>query len=283
MKKIIIGMLTFALLHGCTSNVKKTADPVKKYPAFDVQNMETTVKPGDDFSTYTNGAWLKNNPIPADKNSRSSFDELIEKNRHDIREIIEEAAGAKDVQAGSDTAKIGTFYNTGMDTVSIEQQGVSLLKIFFDKIDSIQSIAGVQSVGAFFQTYQINPFFFLFSNQDSKNSTSVIAQCYQGGIGLPDRDYYFINDESTKKIREKYLIHLTKMFELLKEEPSVAEKNAKTIMKMETQLAKASFTNIENQDPQKTYNKVTIEGFNKLAPYFNCQSYFTKVGYPVLS
>ena len=283
MKKIIIGMLTFALLHGCTSNVKKTADPVKKYPAFDVQNMDTTVKPGDDFYTYTNGAWLKNNPIPADKNSRSSFDELIEKNRHDIREIIEEAAGAKDVQVGSDTAKIGTFYNTGMDTVSIEQQGVSLLKIFFDKIDSIQSIADVQSVGAFFQTYQINPFFFLFSNQDSKNSTSVIAQCYQGGIGLPDRDYYFINDESTKKIREKYLIHLTKMFELLKEEPSVAEKNAKTIMKMETQLAKASFTNIENQDPQKTYNKVTIEGLNKLAPYINWQSYFTKVGYPGLS
>ena len=138
-------------------------------------------------------------------------------------------------------------------------------------------------VGAFFQTYQINPFFYLFSNQDSKNSTSVIAQCYQAGIGLPERDYYFNNDESTKKIREKYLIHLTKMFELLKDEPSVAEKNAETIMKMETQLAKASFTNVENQDPQKTYNKVTIDGLNKLAPDINWKSYFTQVGYPGLS
>ena len=283
MKKIIIGIFTLTLWLGCTSKVKNTAEMVKKYPAFDIQNMDTTIKPGDDFFTYVNGAWLKNNPIPADKNSRSSFDELIEKNRHDIREIIVEAAATKDIQAGSNTEKIGTFYNSGMDSVSIEQQGISRLKMFFDKIESIRNIADVQSVGAFFQTYQISPYFFLFSKQDSKNSSSVIAQCYQAGIGLPERDYYFNNDESTKKIREKYLIHLTKMFELLKDEHSIAEKNAETVMKMETQLAKASFTNVENQDPQKTYNKVTIEELNKLAPDINWHSYFTQVGYPGLS
>src|SRR5674476_92073 len=246
MKKIIIAILTIALLQGCTTNVKNTVEKVKKYPAFDVQNMDTTIKPGDDFFNYTNGTWLKNNPIPADKNSRSTFDELFERNRHDILEIIEEAAAVKDVQPGSNTEKIGTFYNSGMDTISIERLGLSPLKMFFDKIESIRSIADVQSVGAFSQTYQIRPFFVVFSNQDSKNSTSVIAQCYQAGIGLPERDYYFNNDESTKKIREKYLIHLTKMFELLKDELSVAGKNAGTIMNMETRLAKASFTNIEN-------------------------------------
>ena len=283
MKKIIIATLTIALLQGCTTNVKNTVEKVKKYPAFDVQNMDTTIKPGDDFFNYTNGTWLKNNPIPADKNSRSTFDELFERNRHDIREIIEEAAAVKDVQPGSNTEKIGTFYNSGMDTISIERLGLSPLKMFFDKIESIRSIADVQSVGAFSQTYQISPFFAVFSNQDSKNSTSVIAQCYQAGIGLPERDYYFNNDESTKKIREKYLIHLTKMFELLKDEPSVAGKNAETVMKMETQLAKASFTNVENQDPLKTYNKVTIEELNKLAPDINWHSYFTQVGYPGLS
>ena len=283
MKKIIIAILTIALLQGCTTNVKNTVEKVKKYPAFDVQNMDTTIKPGDDFFNYTNGTWLKNNPIPADKNSRSTFDELFERNRHDIREIIEEAAAVKDVQPGSNTEKIGTFYNSGMDTISIERLGLSPLKMFFDKIESIRSIADVQSVGAFSQTYQISPFFVVFSNQDSKNSTSVIAQCYQAGIGLPERDYYFNNDESTKKIREKYLIHLTKMFELLKDELSVAGKNAETVMKMETQLAKASFTNVENQDPLKTYNKVTIEELNKLAPDINWHSYFTQVGYPGLS
>ncbi len=283
MKNILIGILIIVLLQGCTGNAKKTTDTVKTYPAFDVQNMDTTIKPGDDFFTYTNGTWMKNNPIPPDKNSRSSFDELIEKNRHDIREIIMEAASAKDIQPGSIAEKIGTFYNSGMDSVSIENQGISPLKMFFDKIDSIRSISDVQSVGAFFQTYQISPFFYLFSRQDSKNSTSVIAQFYQAGIGLPDRDYYFNNDESTRKIREKYLIHLTKMFELLKDKPEVAGKNAETVMKMETQLAKASFTNVENQDPQKTYNKVTIEGLTKLAPDFNWHTYLTQVGYPGLS
>lgn len=283
MKKIMIGILTLALMQGCTSNVKNKVETVKKYPPFDVQNMDTKIKPGDDFYSYTNGTWLKNNPIPADKNSRSTFDELIEKNRHDIREIIEEAAATKDVQPGSNTEKIGTFYNSGMDTVSIEKKGIAPLKIFFDKIEAIKNISDVQSVGAYFQSYAISPFFSLFSNQDSKNSTSIIAQCFQAGIGLPDRDYYFTNDESTKKIREKYLIHLTKMFGLLGDEPNAAVKNAETVMKMETQLAKASFTNVENQDPQKTYNKVTIDGLNKLAPNIDWKSYFTQVGYPGLS
>jgi putative endopeptidase len=283
MKKIIIGLLTLALLQGCSSKVKNTNETVKKYPAFNVQNMDTTIKPGDDFFTYTNGTWLKNNPIPADKKSRSSFDELFEKNRHDIREIIMEAAAAKDIHAGSNTEKIGTFYNSGMDSVSIDQLGITPLKMFFDKIESIHNISDVQSVGAFFQTYQINSFFAVFSNQDSKNSTSVIAQCFQAGIGLPERDYYFNTDESTKKIREKYLIHLTKMFELLKDEPKVAGKNAETVMKMETQLAKASFTNVENQDPQKTYNKLTIDGLDKLAPEINWHSYFKQIGYPGLA
>jgi putative endopeptidase len=179
MKKLVFGILVLALVYGCTNTVKKSSEEPKKYPPFDVKNMDTSVKPGDDFYTYAIGTWLKNNPIPADKNLRSSFDELIEKNRHDIRAIIEEAAATKDVQPGSNTDKIGTFYNSGMDTLSIEKMSITPLKLFFDKIASIKNINDIQSVGAFFQTYQISPFFYLFSNQDSKNSTSVIAQCYQ--------------------------------------------------------------------------------------------------------
>jgi putative endopeptidase len=240
------------------------------------------VKPGVDFYTYANGTWLKNNPIPADKNSKDAFDELFERGRENIREIIIDAASANEAVAGNNKQKIGIFYKSGMDTVKIGEQGIKPLKAFFDKIEAIKTIDDVQLTVAFFQRYAMSPFFYLFSNQDSKNSNNVIAQCYQAGLGLPERDYYFNNDESTKTIREKYLIHLTKMFELLKDEPAVAEKNARTVMRIETQLAKASFTNIENQDPQKTYNKFDIEGLNKLSQNIKWAAYFTQTGYPDL-
>ncbi len=275
-----MGILAFALLEGCSTNVKNTGDTAKKSPGFDVQNMDTTIKPGDDFFDYVNGTWIKNHPVPPDKNSISAFDELMEKNRHDIREIIEEAASDKNALPGSNAQKIGTFYNSGMDTVSIEQEGIKPVKKFFDKIDSIRNTNDLQSVVAYFQTYQISPFFYLFSNQDSKNSTSVIAGFYQAGIGLPDRDYYFNNDGPTKKIREEYIVHLTKMFGLLNDAPDVAARNAQTVMKMETELAKASFTHVENQDPQKTYNKVTPDGLTKLCPNIDWKSYFINAGYP---
>src|SRR5664280_920739 len=117
MKKFLFGIITLALVQACTNNVKKSNEEVKKYPPFDIQNMDTTVKPGDDFYTYTNGTWLKNNLIPDDKNSRSSFDELVEKNRHDIKAIIEEAASAKNVQAGSSTETVSYTHLRAHETV----------------------------------------------------------------------------------------------------------------------------------------------------------------------
>ena len=271
-----------ALVQGCTGNIKKNTEEVKIYPPFDVKNMDTSVKPGDDFYDYAIGTWVKNNPIPADKNSKNVFDELFERNRENIKEIIVDAASSKDAVPGSNKQKIGTFYNSGMDTVKITEQGLKPLQKFFDKIEAIKTIEDVQMTGAFMQSYSISPFFYLFSNQDSKNSTSVIAQCYQAGIGLPERDYYFNNDESTKKIRNKYLEHLTKMFELMKDEPATAGKNANTVMAIETQLAKASFTNVENQDPQKTYNKFNLHDLNKLSQNFKWEAYLEQTGNPDL-
>ena len=189
MKNIMIGVLALTLLSGCSKTGKNSSESGKIYPPFDIKNMDTSIKPGDDFFLYANGTWVKNNPIPADKNSISSFDELLEKNRHDIREIIEETAATKEIKTGSVAEKIGKFYNSGMDTVSIEQMGTEPIKKFFEKIESIRNPDDVQSVAAYFQTYQINTFFVTFSNQDAKNSSNVIACLYQSGIGLPDRDY----------------------------------------------------------------------------------------------
>lgn len=242
--------------------------------------MDTTVNPGDDFFEYVNGTWIKNNPIPADKNSWSAFQELYERNRENIRSIIETAASKQDAPAGSVDKQIGTFFNTGMDTVAIEKQGVGPLKDLFLKIDSITSIADVQSMAAYLQKYNIGALFQVFSNADQKNSEMVIANFYQSGIGLPDRDYYFRTDSASRKILDAYKIHLAKMFILLKDQPDVAQKNAGTVLKIETQFAKASFTNIENQDPNKTYNKMTIEELTKLSPGFNWQTYMQEIGYP---
>ena len=283
MKKVMVGMIITAILAGCTGNNKKTESTDQHYPAFDVRNMDKSVKPGDDFFRYVNGTWLKNNPIPADKNSFSSFEELFEKNRHDISSIIETAADAKDVQPGSITDKIGTFYKSGMDTVSIEKQGASVIKPFFDKIESIKTKDDLLKVAAELQKDGLTPFFVLFASQDLKNSTSMIANTWQAGIGLPDRDYYFNNDEPTKKIRAAYLVHVGKMFQLLKESPETSAKNAETVMKIETQLAKASNTHTENQDPQKLYNKVDMAGLKKLAPEIDWKSYLTILGIPGIS
>jgi putative endopeptidase len=280
MNKLLMGIIALSLLAGCSSNGKKTMDSEKPYPAFDVQNMDTTINIGDDFYDYVNGNWIKNHPIPADKNSISVFDELADRNRDEIKEIVEEAAADKNAQSGSATQKIGTFYNTGMDTVAIDNEGTKPVDKYFAMIEAIKDVNDLLSVSALFQTYQAGPFFYLFSNQDSKNSTSIIAGCYQAGLGLPDRDYYFNDDASTKKLREEYVTHVAKMFELLKESPEVAQKNAQTVMTIETELAQASFTRVENQDPQKTYNKLDIEGLNKLAPNIDWGAYFSKTGYP---
>ena len=275
-----MGIITLALLAGCSSRAKKTMDSEKTYPAFNVQNMDTTINPGDDFYDYVNGNWIKNHPIPADKNSISAFDELADRNREEIKGIVEEAAADKNAQPGSATQKIGTFYNTGMDSVAIDKEETTPVDKYLAMIDAIKDVNDLLSVSALFQTYQLGTFFYLFSNQDSKNSASVIAGCYQAGLGLPDRDYYFNNDGPTKKLREEYVAHVAKMFELLKDSPDVAKENAQTVMKIETQLAKASFTRVENQDPQKTYNKLDIAGLNKLAPNIDWKAYFTKTGYP---
>jgi putative endopeptidase len=277
------GLVSLAIISGCNGNKKESADSVKHYPAFEVQNMDTTINPGDNFYTYVNGNWIKSHPIPPDKDSYSVFEELFERNRDNIKSIIEKAAQEKDAHVGSVNATIGLFYNTGMDTVKTDKLGASPLNELFSKIDGMKTPADVQSVVAYLQTLGVNPFFYIFPNADQKNSEMVIANIYQSGIGLPDRDYYFRTDEASRKIRDAYKVHLVKMFGLLKDQPNVATKNAEIVIALETRLAKASFTHVENQDPQKTYNKMTIDQLAKLTPNFNWPEYLANIGYPGIS
>ena len=269
------------LLVGCKSNQadKKLASA----EVFSLNNMDLTVKPGDDFFDYVNGTWIKTHPIPSDKSSYDVFVELLEKNRKDIMEIIDEASAKTNEPTGVISQKIGDLYNSGMDTLLIEQLDLKPLDDFFTHIDNIKTINDVQDVSSYLQLYGVPTFFSIFAYPDPKNSNMMIANTYQAGIGLPDRDYYLKSDGAMKNIREAYLIHLQKMFELLNENPEIAAQSAKKVMAIETRLAKASFTNVDNQDPQKTYNMYTLTELKKFAPDYNWVRFFKNIGYPSIS
>ncbi|MGD0341919.1 MAG: M13 family metallopeptidase [Bacteroidales bacterium] len=269
------------LTFGCTGSQNKKGS--NSFEIFSVKNMDLNVRPGNDFFGYVNGTWNKNHPIPKDKSAYDAFEELSEKNRKDILDIFKEVSGTKNASIDIISQKIGNLYNSGMDTVKIEQLGIKPLDDFFLRVNNIKTVADVQEVASYLQPYGIAPFFAVFSNPDQKNSSMMIANTWQAGIGLPDRDYYFKTDEASKKIRDAYMVHLTKMFELLNDNHETASLNAQKVYNIEIQFAKASFTNVENQDPQKTYNKFTISELETLAPDFKWKLFLKNIGYPDIS
>jgi putative endopeptidase len=255
-------------------------DAKPKTKALDTGDMDLTVRPGDDFYLYANGNWLKNNPVPDEYSRWGSFEQLRERNLKDLRTILEEAQQDKDAPEGSIVRKIGDFYSVAMDETKIEADGLKPLEEELKRIADIKDKKQFQEVTALFHTYRVAPLFFLFESQDPGNSEIVIAWLYQGGLGLPDRDYYTEDQERQKKIREEYVKHVTKMFELLGDTPGQAEKAARTVMAIETQLAKASMTRVELRNPKATYNRKTVEELDQMTPDFDFAAFFKAIGLP---
>lgn len=250
----------------------------KKVVGFDLNNLDTTASPADNFYEYAVGTWAKNNPVPGIYSRWSVFERMYDDNAVIVRGIIEEAAKAKDATPGSMKQKVGDFYATGMDSAKIEQLGIAPLKEELDLISSITTYDDVIKHTAHMHTYVGAPFFNFGSILDAKKSGWVIIGMRQGGLGLPDRDYYVANDDRSKEIRVKYLEHVEKMFELMGENKEAAAASAKAIMTIETQLAKNSRTQVEQRDPEKNYNKMQIEQLQKTAPNFNWKLFFTEAG-----
>ena len=249
-----------------------------KVSALDPANMDLSVKPCDDFYSYANGTWLKRNPIPPEFSRWGSFQMLAEKNTLVLRGILDEAARNTGAVKGSNGQKIGDFYFTGMDTTTIEALGAKPIEGDLNRIAAIKNIAGIQEELARLHLNGVGGVFGLFANQDQKNSTQMIAQLGQGGLGLPDRDYYVSDDPKLKQNREDYLGHITALFKLLGDEASSAQQNGKAVLAFETRLAKASFTRVERRDPEKNYNKMTQAQLSALAPDFNWSGFFAAVG-----
>ncbi|MGE5457889.1 MAG: M13 family metallopeptidase [Methanococcaceae archaeon] len=248
-----------------------------KNKALDPANIDKSVKPSVDFYEYANGSWLKNNPIPDEYTRWGSFEILAESNYKILKEILESAAKS-DAPKVTIRQKVGDLYKTGMDEARIESEGAKPLAPIMKEIDNIKSLKDLVSEIAAFHGEGFSALFNFSSGADAKNSVMEIAQLDQGGLGLPDRDYYIKDDARSKEVREKYVTHIINMFKLAGFSAEAAAKNADVIMAIETRLAKASMDRVEMRDPNKTYNKMAPAKLIEMAPGFDWTLYFTVAG-----
>ena len=257
------------------TTVSLVAQPSK---AIDPANMDTSAKACENFYQYADGGWVKANPVPADKGSWGSFAQLADHNRDILKSILDEVSAKKNWPKGSIEQKVGDFYASGMDEAAIEKAGIAPLKPWLTKVDALKSDRDLAVLLGELRLNGLAGAFNFIVAQDAKESTRYIGILNQGGLGLPDRDYYLKEDPKTKEIRDKYVDHVTKMLELAGEKPEAATAGAKAVMNIETQLAKASFTRVENRDPQKTYHKMTLAELERMGPPFGWKAYFVELG-----
>ena len=254
---------------GLVAQSSKAIDPV---------NMDSTAKPCDNFYQYANGGWIKANPVPADKSRWGAFEQLADRNRDVLRSILDEVSAKKDWPKGSTEQKVADFYASGMDEAAIERAGTAPLTPLFAKVDGIKSAKDLALVLGQLRLSGSSGAFSFMVAQDPKESTRYIGSLNQGGLGLPDRDYYLKEDGKSKDLRDKYVAHVAKMFQLAGDTPDAATAGAAVVMDIETRLAKASLTRVENRDPQKTYNKMTLVDLQKQTPGFDWTAYFDQLG-----
>jgi endothelin-converting enzyme/putative endopeptidase len=265
-----------------TSMAQTPAEPVLPYsPGLDVSSMDRSVDPCVDFYHYSCGGWQKKNPIPNDQTTWGVYGKLYQDNLNFLRGILEEAASAKQ-KRDLVTQEIGDFYAACMDEGAVEKRGISAIKANLEAIDRLKSTRELALLMARLQL-SVPGTSFIFnggSTQDPDDSEQQIAGFSQGGLGLPDRDYYTKDDPKSKEIRERYLQHVQKVFELLGDNPDAAKKNAGTIMRIETALAQSSLTRVERRDPYKLKNKIKVAELEQLVPNFDWQSYFREIKAP---
>jgi predicted metalloendopeptidase len=271
--RILAAMLLLASL--AAAQQQKSEEP-KQIPSFDPQALDRSADPCNDFYQFSCGGWVKNNPIPADQPLWGRFNELAERNRAILHEILENAAKA--TTRDSNEQKIGDYYASCMDEAGIDKKGIAPLKPELDRIDAIKSKAELTALIAHMHSLGSNALFAFGSGPDFKNAKEVIAQADQGGLALPERDYYIKDDPKSVELRKDYVQHVTNMFKLLGDSPEKAAAEATAVMNIETALAKGSMEVVKRRDPANIYHKMTEQEWQALAPVLSFPQYLTGLG-----
>ncbi len=273
MKSVIA--ISTSLLAAVASLAEPQPQTGQNSPPIDPKNMDTSVKPQDDFFQYANGAWIKRTEIPPEYTRWGSFNELIEHNNDALHDIAEKAQNTKvDPRMAPETQKVGDFYASGMNEKTIESLRTKPLDAEFKAIEAINDRASLLKQIAHLHSMGIDVLFDFGAQPDAKDSTHELAQAAQGGLGLPDRDYYTKTDAASKKLRDQYVEHVAKMLTLLGDPPAKASDEARKILALETKLAEASRTRVQLRDPIKNYNKMPVKQLQNLTPDWNWNDYF---------
>jgi putative endopeptidase len=277
---VCLAILFYLFCLGVIGQAFAQSVPAQNQPVLDVSAMDRSVDPCVDFFAYSCNGWIKNNPIPPDKSSWGIYYKVYDANLGQLRGLLEEAAATGNTRGGY-TQKIGDYYASCMDEKAIEALGATPLQKSLQQIDQLQSKEQIADLAAGMARHGI-----LFSFSASPNLRDAdldVADLSQGGLGLPDRDYYLKADAESEKLRKAYVAHVTRMFELLGDSPETAAREAAAVMGIETALAEGSLTRVEQRDPKKLDHTLSVADLEKLAPDFHWQSYFMHVGLPALN
>src|SRR2546423_945893 len=245
---------------------------------FDKSRMDETASACNDFYQYANGNWLKTTEIPAAFSTWGSFNVLAENNRKTLHDNLEESAKDTKTKSGTTEQKIGDFYATCLDEQKREAEAAKPLAPYLARIDKIKDLKGLESELAYTHHEGIPALFGFGSGPDFKNSSMNIGNAGQGGLSLPNKDYYAKTDENSVKLRAAFVQHMTAMFQLLGDAPDTAAKNAQTVMAIETRLAQNSRGPVELRDPTTQYHILSTEDLDKLTPHFSWGDYFAALG-----
>ncbi len=272
-KSVIYGglvILFFSMINSCKS--RSSADE-KLTAGIMLENLDTTSLSGNDFYQYATGGWQKLNPLTGEYSRFGSFDKLAEDNRLQLKGLIEEIA-KKSAKEGTVEQKIADLFNLAMDSSKLNSDGSTPIKSDLEKIAALKNTSELVAYLPSMMQEGINPFFNIYVDADPMNSNQYLVQTYQGGIGLSQRDYYLENDDNTRNIREKYIVHIAQMFEKSGFTADEAANKRDAVMRVEMRLATSAYDNVKLRDPHANYNKMTVAELQKLVPQLDWNSFF---------